>query len=365
NALFQQFTARTTWEKVKSSLFPLLEAASRTGEILDFQNVLERLAFDFTCISVLGHDPNSVSEESAAEKAFSYHAEGVFYRHVVPVFLWKFQSLLRIGTERKMAAGRRTIEEFMSESISLREEENRKIDGGSHDMLSCYLRIVRGKCDQEIATISRQIWRDALLNFIFAGKDTISSALTWFFWVIGNHPEEEEKIRREITAVLGTGEWNSDGRAADEIKNLVYLHAALCETLRLFPPVPFQHKSPLNDDVLPSGHLVKRNDRIVLSFYSMGRMESIWGKDSGEFRPGRWFSDEGTMKLFPAFKFPAFNAGPRSCIGKEISFVQMKIVIAAVLSRFKIAVVDGDHARPRASIVLQLEDGLKTRVTKL
>ncbi|MBA0683413.1 hypothetical protein Goari_025075, partial [Gossypium aridum] len=40
----------------------------------------------------------------------------------------------------------------------------------------------------------------------------------------------------------------------DEVKNLVYLHGALCEALRFYPPVPFNHKEPVKPDMLPSGH---------------------------------------------------------------------------------------------------------------
>ncbi|KAL7102438.1 hypothetical protein ACP275_08G120800 [Erythranthe tilingii] len=201
------------------------------------------------------------------------------------------------------------------------------------------------------------IWKDTLLNLIFAGKDTISAALAWFFWLVATNPAEQEKIRQEI----GTS-WKFT--TIEESNKLVYLHGALCETLRLFPPVPFQHKDPVEHDIFPSGHRIGPNTKTVLSFYSMGRMESIWGKDCLDFKPGRWIDAEtGRVRTEPSFKFTAFNAGPRSCLGKDVSFIQLKIVAAAIVSRFNIQVARGFSVTPSISVVLHMKHGLKVKVS--
>ncbi|MCH97726.1 cytochrome P450 86B1-like [Trifolium medium] len=96
----------------------------------------------------------------------------------------------------------------------------------------------------------------------------------------------------------------------------------------------------------------------------MGRLKRIWGKDSLEFKPERWISDRGQIKHEPSYKFIAFNAGPRSCLGKDISFVQMKMVAAAMLWNFCIQVVEGHSVTPRISILLRMKHGLKVKVSK-
>ncbi|KAG9141063.1 hypothetical protein Leryth_012641 [Lithospermum erythrorhizon] len=146
--------------------------------------------------------------------------------------------------------------------------------------------------------------------------------------------------------------------------NQIYLHGAICETLRLFPPVPLQHKAPIEADILPSGHCLKPNTKTVIPFCSMGRMEQIWGEDCLEFKPERWISERGGIKNVPSFKFTAFNAGPRSCLGKEMSFIQMKIVAAAVIYHFKFKVVEGQSILPSTSVVLNMKHGLKVRVSR-
>ncbi|KAF3634101.1 hypothetical protein FXO38_25296 [Capsicum annuum] len=130
--------------------------------------------------------------------------------------------------------------------------------------------------------------RDTIRNFMFAGCDTVSSGLTWFVCLVITHLEIEKKIREELKAIVSLGEgkkWRLFN--ANEVKNAIYLHAALCESLRLYPPVAIQRKTSLEHDILPSGHRVHLNTRLVIPLYAMGRMESIWGRNASEFKPDR------------------------------------------------------------------------------
>lgn len=114
---------------------------------------------------------------------------------------------------------------------------------------------------------------------------------------------------------------------AEEVRPLVYLQAALLETLRLYPSVPIVGKSVAAIDVMPSGHEVRPRDIVFVSIYSMGRMEAIWGPDCREYRPERWLSeDRRQLRHVAPNKFMAFNSGPRMCIGKNIAIIQMKII---------------------------------------
>lgn len=56
-----------------------------------------------------------------------------------------------------------------------------------------------------------------------------------------------------------------------------------------------------------------------------------WGHDASELKPERWISDRGTVKPEPSYIFFSFNAGPRTCLGKEVAFTQMKIVASTII----------------------------------
>ncbi|KAE8674871.1 Cytochrome P450 [Hibiscus syriacus] len=79
----------------------------------------------------------------------------------------------------------------------------------------------------------------------------------------------------------------------------------------------------------------------------MGRMEQVWGSDCLQFNPERWLKN-GRYSYTPQdlYKLPVFQAGKRVCLGKEISVVEMKCVVLAVIRRFKIQVA-GLNQAPR------------------
>ncbi|CAI0476168.1 unnamed protein product [Linum tenue] len=207
------------------------------------------------------------------------------------------------------------------------------------------------------------------LNFIIAGRDTSSNALSWFFWLVIQNPVVEGKILAEICTVLMetrgelSPDWLDDPLGFEEVDRLMYLKAALSETLRLYPSVPEDSKHAAADDVLPTGDCVPAGSSVTYSIYSMGRMKFIWGDDCLEFKPERWMSSDGTkFEAKDAYKFAAFNAGPRICLGKDLAYLQMKSIAAAVLLRHRLTVVPGHRVEQKMSLTLFMKYGLMVEV---
>ncbi|GJR75691.1 alkane hydroxylase MAH1-like protein [Tanacetum coccineum] len=183
------------------------------------------------------------------EKALSDMEEVIFRRQATPPSFWKLQKLLRIGNEKKMSDAWKTIDQFIY-------KEFKDQSGTSGD--------------------PNKFLRDVLLNLMLLGRDTTSVTLSWLFYLLGKNPIVEDKIREELQTKLETNtgiKWKDF--ISKESQNLVYLHGALCEVLRLYPAIPFQYKSPIKTDILPSGNQVDPDIIIILCYYSMGRIKSI------------------------------------------------------------------------------------------
>jgi cytochrome P450 len=292
----------------------------------------------------------------------------ILFRHYIPKCVWKLQKWLQIGQEKKNMVAQENIHQFLHHCITQcigddddkRSRKNQDLDESHSSLL---IEIIK-KYPEKGEIVEKYI-RDTGLNLLSAGNGTISSGLSWFFWLVSTRPIVEAKIIQEIKDNCLTQDADLiDNLSLEKLDKLVYLHGAICETLRLYPPVPFQHKCAIKSDVLPSGHYVKPNTKLIYSLYAMGRMEQIWGHDCLEFKPERWISDKGKIIHIPSYKFIAFNAGPRSCLGKDISFIQMKMVAASILWKFHIQVVEGHSVTPRVAIVLRMEHGLKVKVNK-
>ncbi|KAJ7560949.1 hypothetical protein O6H91_03G007400 [Diphasiastrum complanatum] len=95
----------------------------------------------------------------------------------------------------------------------------------------------------------------------------------------------------------------------NELKQMDYLHAAISESLRLYPPVAANSKISSEDDVWPDGTIIPKNTPVSYYPYATARMESFWGKDCKEFQPERWLTADGLFVPENPYKFPVFQAG--------------------------------------------------------
>ncbi|KAK1392309.1 Alkane hydroxylase [Heracleum sosnowskyi] len=374
HAQFYQTVQKIAREKLEKGLVPMFDHASTHGIEVDLLDIFQRLNFDNICSLLLDHDPQSLCLDLPYDpfhQGLMDGQEALLYRHVLPESVWKLQSWIGFGKEKKLSKAWESIDDFIYKCISMKRQQlvlkkSKHMSAADEDDTLDIAAAFMEFADKENPRNPDKFLRDTVLSLIIGGRDTTSVALSWFFWLLSKNPLVESKILEEINTNLQSKEVKSwmPFNKREELQKLVYLHGALCESLRLYPPVPFNHKSPTEPDILPSGHRVEKDSKIVLSFYAMGRMESVWGKDCLEFKPERWITERGGIKHEPSYKFVAFNAGPRLCVGKDTAFIQMKILATAIIHAYCIQVVESHPVVPSDSVVLDMKYGLKIRVAK-
>nr|AWD38964.1 cytochrome P450 family 96 subfamily A polypeptide 147 [Descurainia sophia] len=354
---FVELSMSSSISKLKKDLIPLLDKAAEEGIIIDLQDVLQRFTFDTSSILMTGYDPKSLSNELPEVEfgeAVDISEEAIFYRHFKPVVLWKLQHWFGVGLERKVRDSMACVNQMLAKVISSRREEISRGKGElSMDVLTYYMNMDTTKYTH-LKTKNDKFLRDVVFTLMVAGRDTTSSTLTWFFWLLFKHPKVMAKIRDEIDTKFDPA----------DLEKLVYLQAALYESMRLYPPLPFNHKSPSKPDVLPSGHKVEAHSKIVISMYALGRMRSVWGEDASDYKPERWISDEGGLRHEPSYKFLAFSSGPRTCLGKHLAIAQMKIVVVNIIRSYDFKIVEGHKIEPIPSVIIGMKYGLKVTVSK-
>ncbi|XP_074588363.1 cytochrome P450 86A22-like [Curcuma longa] len=369
-----EFTTRTLraamsrWvsRSIHRCLVPILKEASAASAAVDLQDLLLRLTFDNICGLAFGKDPETLAPElpeNAFAAAFDRATEASLRRFIFPEMVWRLKKWLRVGMEATLAQSVARVDGYLSAIIKARKLELGDGGGGGRsydDLLSRFMK--KGE-------YADSFLQHVVLNFILAGRDTSSVALCWFFWLVSVHPAVERRVMAELVAVLtesrggDPGEWLAAPLAFEELDRLVYLKASLSETLRLYPSVPEDSKYVVSDDVLPDGTFVPAGSSITYSIYSAGRMKSVWGDDCLEFRPERWLSPDGErFEPHDSFKFVAFNAGPRICLGKDLAYLQMKSVAASVLLRHRLKVAAGHRVEQKMSLTLFMKDGLRMNV---
>ncbi|KAG6549925.1 hypothetical protein Mapa_008436 [Marchantia paleacea] len=375
-------------------LASIVSKASYSSTSLEMQDLFKRMTLDTivevatgTQLGALSHDLPNVPFQSAFDEANM----NVHLRFIDP--LWRVKRFLNLGPEARFRDAVQYMDTFLynvirtrrqdiaqansrSQSSQLTKHGEILTDGGKfirRDLLSRYMILDESTTDKSI--------RDDVLSFIMAGRDSTSSVLAWFIYCLVSKPEVAEKIYDELCAFeaqhrptpslysdVQEGELNEqiqqfvDLLTFEEVtstnSNFQYLHAAITETIRLYPVVPQDVKGVLEDDVLPSGHTVHKGDLVAFIPYAMGRLKCLWGPDAPDYRPERWLNEEGVFEGASPFKFTAFQAGPRSCLGKDAAYLQMKIVMAVLCRFFKFESVPGHQINYRMSAILMMKDGM-------
>ncbi|XP_015055187.1 cytochrome P450 94C1-like [Solanum pennellii] len=321
--------------EIDKRLVPLLDEYKQGG-VLDFQDVFRRFSFDCICRFSFGLDPKCLeSSLPMSQFALSFDlASKLSAKRAMTTspIVWKIKRFFNIGSEKELREAIKVINILAQEVI----RQKRKLGFSNHrDLLSRFM-----------GSISDETYlRDIVISFLLAGRDTIASALTSFFYVIGNNPQVTKAIREEANRVLGP---NEDLTSYEQMSELHYLQACVYESMRLYPPIQFDSKFCLEDDFLLDGTFVKKGTRVTYHPYAMGRMEELWGCDALEFKPQRWLKDGVFVQENP-FKYPVFQAGLRVCLGKEMALVEVKSVALSLLRRFHVELAQPYHHTPRFS----------------
>jgi cytochrome P450 len=291
-------------------------------------------------------------------QAFDEAQELMEHRFYYP--WWKLNRALNIGQERRIKKHIKVLNDFAFHVIRQRREmeEHDLIERG--DFLSLFL----GIKDEAGKPFSDKYLRDVLMNLIIAGRDTTAQALSWATYSLAEHPHEYKKMCTEVDSfVTESKEHHPDW---SKTRDLPYVRAVIRETLRLYPSVPKDIKFATRDDVLPDGHLIPAGAQVCYMPWVTGRLESMWHR-AGEFRPQRWVDKEDPVmhqpKLLP-YKFTAFNAGRRECLGKPLAMHEATILLGMLARNFTFHLKPGHPVEYRRSLTLPMKYGLQVRVEK-
>jgi cytochrome P450 len=119
---------------------------------------------------------------------------------------------------------------------------------------------------------------------------------------VSTRPDIEKKILDELKFVRTSNEMTTETFSLETLRDMNYLHAAITESMRLYPPVPLDTLSCKEDDVLPDGTFVGKGWFITYTAYTMGKSERIWGKNCMDFKPERWLDENGVFKPESPFR---------------------------------------------------------------
>lgn len=313
----------------------MLDEAMAAGKSVEFRRLIAQLTSDVFGKVGFGVDMKSLENgESDFIEAITEDSALAQRRFQVPRWLWKLERFLNIGAEARIRKNIKTVDALYHKIIM--DSMARKSDPNApkqRDLVSLFM--------DTNPTVEEM--HDMASNFFAAGKDTTSTAIAWFMVMMNRYPRVANKLRQEMKVQMpDLVAGDIDALRMEELHKLPYLEACIKESLRLNGGVIT--RTALEDVTLSDGTFVPEGSAMVISIYAMGRRKETWGEDAEEFIPERWI-DEATGKVKPVspFKFMPFLAGARQCLGMRFAMLEMKTVIAMLLSQFELKTERDPH----------------------
>ncbi|KAI3756853.1 hypothetical protein L1987_56676 [Smallanthus sonchifolius] len=356
-----------TFRKNAIKVGNIFSEAANSNQVVDINDLFMKATADSIFKVAFGIDLDNLSGSNEEGVRFSRafdDSNELTYNRLVDIS-WKIKKYLNIGSEAELRKNLNMVDEFVYKVIQIKSEQmNKSKDDFSvtkKDILSRFM---------QMENRPPKYFRDIIMNYVLAGKDPIAATMTWFLYMLCKHPEVQDKVAKDIKEATNMKEETTnvadfEARVSeDALDKMQYLQAALAETIRLYPALPLDPKICFSDDVLPDGCMVKKGDMISYLPYAMGRMKFIWGDDALDFKPERWLDDNGCFRSESPFKFTAFQAGPRTCLGREFAYRQMKIFSSILLGCFMFKLSNANEdPKYRTTLNIQLDGPLNIYVS--
>lgn len=170
---------------------------------------------------------------------------------------------------------------------------------------------------------------------IGAGSDTTAITLSSILYHLLQHPETYRRLQEEIDTAAREGKISDPVTFKEAQEHLPYLQAVIKEGLRIHPAtgLPMQRLVPATTTIaslpIPGGSTVGINAWVA------HRNTSVYGQGAKSWRPERWLEIEEQGRGGEVEKyFLAFGMGSRTCIGKNISLLEMSKLVPQLVRKF-------------------------------
>jgi cytochrome P450 len=279
-----------------------LEFARRLapGSTMDAHAAMTELTLRIASETLFGSDESDSAQTVAAALRLMMNE---FPAMLTP--LGALRQRLPLGSTRSFWRSRAMLDAIIYSLIA-----RRRRDGGARgDALSMLL--ASQDSETGFAPSDEQI-RDEIMTLFIAGHETTANLLTWALYLLGQHPDVDE--RAASAARAGDGD---------------YIGRILREVLRLYPPAWIVGRESLREVTLSDGTQLPAKMTVFLSPLILHRRPEYF-PDPDRFDPDRWLSADP-----PPFAYVPFGAGARRCIGEEFALREAAIVLAALIRQYR------------------------------
>jgi cytochrome P450 len=245
------------------------------------------------------------------------------------------------ATREAIATLQRLVQKLVAERRAAGEDRG--------DLLSMLL----ATRDEDGSALSEEEVCAEALTILLAGHETTALALSWAWYLLTKHPEQQELLAAEVTRELG-------GRpvTADDLPRLPYALQVVRETLRLYPTAWIGDRVAAEEMEL-GGYRIPRNTGVIFSVFVTHR-DARFFPDPERFDPQRFTPER--MAQMPNGAYLPFGAGVHTCIGNAFALMEAQLILASMAARFRFTAVPNQRIRLKPVVTLSMSGSFEVEV---
>jgi cytochrome P450 len=201
--------------------------------------------------------------------------------------------------------------------------------------------------------MSDSLLRDEAITLLLAGHETTALALSWTWFLLGQHPEVQARMAAEIAEALG-----DRPATADDLPRLKFIESVVMESMRIYPPawaIGRESTGPLE----LGGYAFPAGTTIFISPWILHRDPRHF-QEPEMFRPERWMGN--LARELPRFAYMPFGGGPRVCIGQRFAMIEAILILTTMAQRFSAEWQSDHNVTPFPSITLRPKGGVWLKI---
>ena len=312
------------------------------GEIVWIDREMAELAFRIAGATLFGADIRRHAGE-VAEIVEITNVRPQELRGLMTLFSW-----IPTPYNLKWKRALKRLDRIVHDMISAR----RRTGTGGGDILG---RLLAARDEETGEGIDDRQIRDEVVTLLMAGHDTSAHSLSWTLHLLATHPEMESRLAGHLAAQL-----NGAPATAADLPRLPYLKQVVQESMRLYPPV-WALARRAEREMIFGDHLLPANAYVAVVAWALHRHPEFW-PEPDRFDPDRFEPDRARARH--SYCYLPFGAGPRTCIGAGMAMLEIQLVLAQILQRFKLQVVPDHPIETLAKVTLKPRYGMPATLSR-
>ncbi|XP_317263.2 probable cytochrome P450 6a14 [Anopheles gambiae] len=329
------------------------------GEMIELKGVLERHNTDIAMRFLLGREGNNLlAPEGGLHEAVM--RGGFLLPSVWKLFLMTSYRAVARKLRLKVCSRelRETVERAVEEAINSKLHEHRPEASRRVDLIDQLLKApgFDGKSSLTLSEIAAQV-------FLFVAAYETNAITTFYcLYELAQRPELQQRARACVCEALE----KHGGITYEAIAQMPYLDQCINETLRKHPLAINLIRVVTEDYPVPdsTGIVLPKGLNIIVPVYAI-HYDPQHYPEPERFDPDR-FTPEGCRQRAP-YTFLPFGAGPKICIGYRQGKLQLRTMLAVLLSSYEFATCakSTPGALSNAHTVIKPQGDLWLKVKKL